>query len=211
MCFLKDIMMMDLSMFGLGLFFFSRFHQVCIHTTRNGISCTFGSDSSLESSLLWCFSHLDLWIFCHSSLQSLLLSDSVWLDVTVDEQPFSGISRDVQLGSSPGSGCATRGLSQSFPSCVVLTVCLGSLSCWKVNLRPGLRSWVLWTRFSLRISLYFALFSFPSVLTSPPSLLLENPHDDKLWSFNHCHGNQGLSVFECWGFLLYMHYPPNHK
>ena len=51
------------------------------------------------------------------------------------------------------------GLSRTYtelflnPSCVVLAVCLGSLSCWKVNLRPSLRSWALWTKFSLRISL----------------------------------------------------------
>ncbi len=29
-------------------------------------------------------------------------------------------------------------------SFVILAVCLGSLSCWKVNLRPSLRSWALW-------------------------------------------------------------------
>jgi hypothetical protein len=32
-------------------------------------------------------------------------------------------------------------------SCFVLAVSLGSLSCRKVNLRPSLRSWALWSRF----------------------------------------------------------------
>ncbi len=58
-------------------------------------------------------------------------------------------------------------LRQMCVSGVALAVCLGSLSCWKVNLLPSLRSWALWNRFSLRISLYFAPFDFPATLTSP--------------------------------------------
>ncbi len=62
-------------------------------------------------------------------------------------------------------------------SFVILAVCLGSLSCWKVNLRPSLRSWVLWRRFSSRISLYLAAFIFPSIATSRPVPAAENhPH-----------------------------------
>jgi hypothetical protein len=61
--------------------------------------------------------------------------------------------------------------------CVVLAVCLGSLSCWKVNLHPSLRSWVLWSRFSSRISLYFSLLIFPLILTSLPVHIAEkHPH-----------------------------------
>ena len=88
----------------------------------------------------------------------------------VPAQLFSGLSRDVRLGSSPGSGWATQGhwdLSQSH-SCVVLAACLGSLSCWMVKLRTNLRSWALWSRFSWRISLYFAPFIFSLILTSLP-------------------------------------------
>ncbi len=33
-------------------------------------------------------------------------------------------------------------------------MCLGSLSCWKVNLLPSLRFWMLWTRFSF-ISIFW--------------------------------------------------------
>uniref|UniRef100_A0A8C7Q253 Fibronectin type-III domain-containing protein n=1 Tax=Oncorhynchus mykiss TaxID=8022 RepID=A0A8C7Q253_ONCMY len=58
-----------------------------------------------------------------------------------------------------------RDLSKSH-FCVVLAVCLVSLSCWKVNHHPSLRSSVHWRRFSSRISLFFALFIFPSILTS---------------------------------------------
>ncbi len=46
-------------------------------------------------------------------------------------------------------------------------MCLGSLSCWKVNLLPSLRFWMLWTGFSLRLSQYFGALSFSSTLTSP--------------------------------------------
>ncbi len=59
-------------------------------------------------------------------------------------------------------------------SFVILAVCLGSLSCWKVNLWPSLRSWALWRRFSSRISLYLAAFIFPSIATSRPVPAAEN-------------------------------------
>ncbi len=70
-------------------------------------------------------------------------------------QPFSGLSRDVQSGSSLGSGWAIQGHSQSLScthSFATLAVCLGSLSCWKLNLHPSLRSRALWSTFSSRIS-----------------------------------------------------------
>ncbi len=47
-----------------------------------------------------------------------------------------------------------------------LAVCLGSLSCWKLNLLPSLRFWMLWTGFSLS-SQYFGAVIFSSTLTSP--------------------------------------------
>ncbi len=54
------------------------------------------------------FSHLDLGILCHSSLQ--ILSSSVRLD---GKQPFLGLSRDAQLGLSQGSGWAIQEQSRS--------------------------------------------------------------------------------------------------
>ncbi len=97
--------------------------------------------------------------------------------VNVGGQPFLGLSRDAQLGFKSGlwlghSRTVTELLwSHSF---VILAVCLGSLSCWKVNLRPSLRSWALWRRFSSRISLYLAAFIFPSIATSRPVPAAEN-------------------------------------
>ncbi len=124
------------------------------------------------------FSHLDLGILCHSSLQ--ILSSSVRLD---GKRWWTAIFRSLQrcsIGFKSGlwlghSRTVTELLwSHSF---VILAVCLGSLSCWKVNLRPSLRSWALWRRFSSRISLYSAAFIFPSIATSRPVPAAEkHPH-----------------------------------
>ncbi len=57
------------------------------------------------------FSHLDLGILCHSSLQ--ILSSSVRLDGKRGGQPFLGLSRDAQLGLSQGSGWAIQEQSRS--------------------------------------------------------------------------------------------------
>ncbi len=81
------------------------------------------------------FSHLDLGILCHSSLQ--ILSSSVRLD---GKRWWTAIFRSLQrcsIGFKSGlwlghSRTVTELLwSHSF---VILAVCLGSLSCWKVNL-----------------------------------------------------------------------------
>ncbi len=124
------------------------------------------------------FSHLDLGILCHSSLQ--ILSSSVRLD---GKRWWTAIFRSLQrcsIGFKSGlwlghSRTVTELLwSHSF---VILAVCLGSLSCWKVNLRPSLRSWALWRRFSSRISLYLAAFIFPSIATGRPVPAAEkHPH-----------------------------------
>ncbi len=150
------------------------------------------------------FSHLDLGILCHSSLQ--ILSSSVRLD---GKRWWTAIFRSLQrcsIGFKSGlwlghSRTVTELLwSHSF---VILAVCLGSLSCWKVNLRPSLRSWALWRRFSSRISLYLAAFIFPSIATSlpvpgswktPHSMMLPPPcsllglywtGDEQCWFFSH--------------------------
>ena len=107
----------------------------------------------------WVFSgmtqHTCIWgvspILLCRSFQAL----SGWIG-SVAAQLCSCLSRVVSSGSSSGT---FRDLSRNH-SCVVLAVCLGSLSCWKVNLRPSLRSWVLWSRFSSRISWYIAPFIF---------------------------------------------------
>ena len=48
-------------------------------------------------------------------------------------------------------------------SITIQPVCLGSLSCWNVNLLRNLKSFALWSRFS-RICLYLAPFIVPSIL-----------------------------------------------
>ncbi len=128
----------------------------------------FGKDATSFSHLDWGSSAIPP---CRSSP---VLSG--WM-VNVGGQPFLGLSRDAQLGFKSGlwlghSRTVTELLwSHSF---VILAVCLGSLSCWKVNLWPSLRSWALWRRFSSRISLYLAAFIFPSIATSRPVPAAEN-------------------------------------
>ncbi len=83
------------------------------------------------------FSHLDLGILCHSSLQ--IFSSSVRLD---GKRWWTAIFRSLQrcsIGFKSGlwlghSRTVTELLwSHSF---VILAVCLGSLSCWKVTFGP---------------------------------------------------------------------------
>ncbi len=124
------------------------------------------------------FSLLDLGTLCHCSLQILSSSDRLdgkrwWTAIFRSLQRCSiGFKSGLWLGHSR---TVTELLwSHSF---VILAVCLGSLSCWKVNLRPSLRSWALWRRFSSRISLYLAAFIFPSTATSRPVPAAEkHPH-----------------------------------
>ncbi len=91
------------------------------------------------------FSHLDLGILCHSSLQ--ILSSSVRLD---GKRWWTAIFRSLQRCSIGFKSELWLGHSRTVTellwshSFVILAVCLGSLSCWKVNLRPSLRSWALW-------------------------------------------------------------------
>ncbi len=85
----------------------------------------------------------------------------------------------LKLGLSQGSGWAIKNSHGVVvkPLLLILAVCFGSLSCWKVNLRPSLRSWALWRRFSSRISLYLAAFIFPSMQPVRPVPAAEkHPH-----------------------------------
>jgi len=114
------------------------------------------------------FSHLELGILGHSFLQ--ILASSVRLD---GEHWWRAIFRILQrcsIGFRSGLWLGqSRMVTELFRShSVILAVCLGSLSCWKVNLWPSLRSRLLWKRFSSRISLYLAAFIFPSIATSRP-------------------------------------------
>ena len=114
---------------------------------------TFGSDYSLEASWVWRY-----------RLGTPAFGEFLPL-FSVDPLKLCQVGWGALLGHSR----TFRDLSRS-PYCIVLDVCLGSLSCWvvvlTVNLRLSLRSWALWSRFSSRISLYFSLFIFDSILTS---------------------------------------------
>ena len=115
---------------------------------RQGVQSLLGYDATS-------FAHLDLGNFSAILLCRSFEPLSGWIE-TVSGQPISGLSRDFRLGSSQGCGWAAQGHSQSISqshSCAVLAVCLGVLSCWKENRWPSRRSWLLWTRFSSRISL----------------------------------------------------------
>lgn len=137
---------------------------------------TFGSNYSLLGYDAPRFAHLDLFIF----FAILLCRSSVRLDggPSVDShfQVSPEICYQVQIRAPVGP---RRDINRVIPKPLLhsLAVCLRSWSCWKVNLRPSLRSLALWTRFSFRISPWFAPFSFPSTLTSRPVPATEKlPH-----------------------------------
>ncbi len=127
------------------------------------------------------FADLDWGIFCHSSLQ--ILSSSVRLD---GDRRWTAIFRSLQRCSIGFKSELWLGHSRTFTelslshSCVALAVCLGSLSCWKVNLRPSLRFWILWTGFSLRLSLYFGALSFFSTLFHSVPAAEKQPYSMRL-------------------------------
>ena len=109
------------------------------------------------------FPHLDLGIFSNSSLQ--ICSRYVKLD---GECQRTAIFKSFHRFSMGIKSVLWLGHSRNFMflfwshSSVALAVCLGSLSCWNVNLHRSLGSFALWSRFSSRICLYLA----PFILTS---------------------------------------------
>ena len=114
--------------------------------------------------------HLYLGSLSHSS-QAL----SCWMG-SIAAQPFSGLSRDVRLGSNSGSGWAIQG------HCPEATSALSWLCAWG---RCPVGRWTVapfWgpehsgTGF-YKISLDFAPIIFPSILTSLPVPAAEkHPH-----------------------------------
>ena len=70
---------------------------------------------------------------------------------------------------------------------VALAVCLGSLSCWKVNLRPSLKSLEGWNRFPSRISLFLAIHhSLNSDQFPSPCQWKTSPQHDAATTMLHC-------------------------
>ena len=68
------------------------------------------------------------------------------------------------------------------------------------------RSWALWTRFSLRISLYFAPFSFPSSLDQSPSpCCWKKPSQhDAATTMLHCWNGIGQAMRDAWFMKLWI-------
>ena len=82
---------------------------------------------------------------------------------SVCEQKFSSLARDsqVDLGLNFDWAIVTWICFDLNRSIVALAVCLGSLSCWKVNLRPSLKSFADSNGFPSKIVLYLAPSIFP--------------------------------------------------
>ena len=108
---------------------------------------------------------LQAWHTCIWEVSPIFLSRSFhalsgWM-CSVAVQLFSGLSRDVQWGSSPGSGWAYPGHLETCPEAAPALTWL----CAKGHCPVGWWTFtLLWNRFSSRISLYFVLFIFPSIL-----------------------------------------------
>ena len=113
--------------------------------------------------------HLFLDLFGHSS--GHILAGSVRLD---GEHWYTAIFSSFHTCSIGFRSGLWLGHSKTFTdflrshSFVLLAVCFGSLSCWKVNLCPRLWPRVLWSRFSSRILVYFAAFIFLTMRTIRP-------------------------------------------
>jgi hypothetical protein len=142
-------------------FYFNKIHLKNITFTKEFRLCTKYFKALWQQLQPWVLvMTLQAWYTCIWGVSPILLCRSSqalsgWMG-SVAAQLFSGLSKDVLLGSNPGSDWATQvhwDLSRSH-SCVVFAVCLVPFSCWKVNLCPSLRSWALLSRFSSRISVH---------------------------------------------------------
>ena len=110
--------------------------------------------------------HIYICTFFLANSSSLVWLDGecLWTAIFKSCQRFSiGFRSGLWLGHSNTWICFD--LNHSI---VALAVCLGSLSCWKVKLRPSLKSFADSNRFSSKIVLYLAPSIFPSTQTSFP-------------------------------------------
>lgn len=129
---------------------------------------------------------------------SFFLADPGWM-VNAGEQPFSGLSRNAQLGLGQGSGSASQELSQS---CSEATCYFSmSLSCWRWTFNPGWGSEYISSKIYITSSifLYLAAFLFPSVATRCPVPAAEKqPHGMMLLPLFHCWDCIGQVISSAW-------------
>ena len=130
------------------------------------------------------FAHLETGISAHSSRQncssSFKLDGFRWCTAI-----FKSCYR-FSIGLRSGLWLGHSKIFKRFPlnhSSVALAVCLGGLSCWKVNLRPSLKSLE-----DSRISLYLAPSINLSILTSFPVPADKHPHSEAWWWQHHAVG-----------------------
>ena len=199
-------------------FFFFFFLNVCKFIENNKLrNHLYISIHSLCAILCWCtfgsffndatiLAQLYLGSFAHSSLRHL--SSSIRLD---GKRRCTAIFRSLQRCSIGFKSGLWLGHSRTFTqlswshSFDILAVCLGSLSCWKINRSPSLRSRALWSRLSSRMSLYIAAFIFPSLTSLPVPAAEKHPHSMMLPP--PCF-TVGMVLAWCWavpGFLQAWH------
>ncbi len=80
------------------------------------------------------------------------------------------------------------------------SVCLGSLSCWKVNLRPSLRSWALWRRLrpGYPCTWPHLIFSLDCNQSSCPCSWKTPPQHDAATTMLHCWDCIGQVMSSAW-------------
>ena len=130
--------------------------------------------------------HLDLGDFLPFFLADLLKLCQVGWRASVNSnlQVFPQILSGIQVWVLTGPLKEFHTFLFWSRSIVALAVCLGSLSCWNVNLHRSLRSFALSSSLSSMICLYLAPFIVHSILTSltvpatekhPHSMMLPPP------------------------------------
>ncbi len=130
----------------------------------------------------------------------LKISQVVW-----GRRTCSGFSRSVWLGSSPGCVWDVHGVV-----CKPLLLCVRVTVLLEGERLPGLRCWMLWTGFSLRLSQYFGASSTLTSLSVPAQHELLPAHftfgmysacDEQSWFPSNIWGSSDLIILflTVWG------------
>ncbi len=148
------------------------------------------------------------WIWGSSAIPPCRSSPvlSGWM-VNIGGQPFLWSLQRCSIGFKSGlwlghSRTVTELLWSHY--FVILAVCLGSLSCWKVNLRPSLRSWALWRRFRPGYPCTWPHSSFPRLQQSScPCSWKTPPQHDAATTMLHCWDCIGQVMSSAWFLHTY--------